>query len=399
MLRIAGILLLAFLQACSSNETSIEPSPLPQFKSQINIQRLWERRVGEGVEDQYLSLKPVVNAGGFYAASAAGLVIKLDPETGKSIWHRSLEREISGGLALGNGLVGLGSSNGELILLEQETGNTRWEKSLSGQIMSVPVITDSRVLVQTLDGRLHCLDLENGATIWLFDTNIPALTLRGESSPVVYGQAALAGFANGKLVALDVDSGAVAWENAVGEPSGRSELERLTDLDGTFTVVGKTVYAVSFQGNLMAIDLPSGRILWTRELSSYLGVVSSLGQLYTIDEDSVVASLDTLTGSDVWQQDKLKGRRLGVPAVYDRYVLVTDFEGFMYWLSYRDGSFLARVKVGHKTYELANKKAQSLRNVTDPSDGIRAQPVVFNDVVYVQSNNGDLVAYRVVTEK
>ncbi|MAR90748.1 MAG: outer membrane protein assembly factor BamB [Pseudomonadales bacterium] len=390
------ILLPLLLVGCSSDESVVQPSPLPQFKPQIQVQKLWTATIGNGVGELYLNLEPAVTERWVYAASASGLLYKLDRETGERQWQKNLPLRITGGVAAGYGMVAVGSANGELVVLDAEDGSELWRKSLGGQILSAPALGGNRVVVQTIDGRLRGLQREDGATVWLFDTSIPVLTLRGEASPVVKGPVTLAGFANGKLVALDTDSGYVAWERLIGEPSGRSELERLIDLDGRFWVSDKVVYAVTFQGALAAIDVPTGRLLWSKPLSSYSGVSEFLSRLYVVDEDSVLYAKDAVSGTDIWQQDKLKGRGLSAPTAYDRYVLVGDYEGFLYWLSYRDGAFLARAKVGVKRFQLANPKAQSLRRLTHPAEGIRVEPVVYDDTVYVQGNSGELAAYRVI---
>ncbi|MCG8534139.1 MAG: outer membrane protein assembly factor BamB [Pseudomonadales bacterium] len=400
LFRLAGVALASLLiWGCSSNDEVVPPSPTPQFKSQIQIKKLWTSRIGEGVGEVYLSLKPAATERWVYAASLDGDVKKFDREKGKTIWKVSLDREITGGVSAAYGMVGLGTANGELLLLSEETGEIVLEKTLGGQVMSVPAITPELVVVQTTDGRLHALNREDGAVVWLFDTSIPILTLRGESDPVVSGGATLAGFANGKLVAMDTNTGYVAWERQVGESKGRSELERLVDLDGRFWVDGKVVYAATYQGNIVAIDIPSGRVLWKRPMSSYVGVTSYLGKVYVVDQDSVLHAMDAIGGTDLWQQDRLKGRVISTPTAYDRYVLVGDFNGFLYWLSHSDGEFLARVKVGHNRYQYSNARAGSLRRVTDPADGIRVEPVIYDDTVYIQGNSGELAAYRVVTEQ
>jgi len=392
-------LLPLFVWACSSDDSLVPPSPLPQFKTQLEVDKLWSARIGDGVDEEYLSLKPALTEQWVFAASVDGRVYKLDRRTGKKQWVVNLERKITGGVGAGYGMVAVGTANGEIVVLNEEDGTIQWEKPLGGQIMSVPGFSSDRLIVQTIDGKLHGLKREDGAIAWLYDTSIPILTLRGESSPVVAGNVTLAGFANGKLVALDTESGFVGWEHLIGEPQGRSELERLIDLDGRFWISGKVVYAVTFQGALAAVDVPSGRVLWTKPVSSYQGVSEFLSQIYVVDEDSVLYGKDSLSGTDIWSQDQLKGRGIGAPTAYDRYVLVGDFEGFLYWLSYRDGSFLARVKVGVNRYDKAVYKAQSLRHVTDPTAGLRVEPMVYDDTVYIQGNSGELAAYKVAEAK
>lgn len=101
----------------------------------------------------------------------------------------------------------------------------------------------------------------------------------------------------------------------------------------------------------------------------------------------------------MWQQNKLKGRSVSTPTAYDRYVVVGDYEGYVYWLDRSEGQFQARVHVGTKVYEHAQSKAESLRSIKDPTVGVRVEPVVYDDVVYIQGNSGELAAYRIAGKK
>ena len=395
-------LLLPFLLAtgCSNDDESvIPPSALPQFKSTAKVKKLWAVAVGDGVEDAFLSLKPAVTERWVFAAAFDGTVAKIDRETGDRVWTVETEKNLSGGVGAGYGLVVVGSNNGEVLVLNEEDGTQLWEKSIGGQIMSAPAIGPDRIVVQSIDGRLHGLTRADGAVAWIYDTSIPILTLRGESSPVVIGGATLAGFANGKLAALDTTTGFVAWERMIGEPKGRSELERLIDLDGRFWVSGKTAYAATYQGNVAAIDIPSGRLLWQRKLSSFAGVSEFLSQLYVVDEESVLQVMESTSGTDLWKQDGLRGRGLGAPTAYDRYVVVGDFEGYLHWLSFQDGSYVARVKVGVQRRPRPDAKLGTVVRKPSFDEGLRAEPVVYQDIVYVQANSGELAAYQVVEKE
>lgn len=392
------ILLVPFLLAgCSNDDDSvIPPSPLPKFKSTATVKKIWAVKVSKGVEDAFLSLKPAVTERWVYAAARSGRIMKLERETGKIVWRVDTGKTITGGVGAGYGQVVVGTDNGEVLVLNEEDGAVLWEKSIGGQIMSAPALGADRVVVQSIDGRLHGLVRDSGAVAWIFDTSIPILTLRGESSPVVIGEATLAGFANGKLVALDTSNGFVGWERMIGEPRGRSELERLIDLDGRFWVSGKTVYAATYQGNVAALDIPSGRLLWQLKLSSFAGVSEFLSQLYVVDEESVIHVMESMSGTSLWQQDALRGRGLGAPTAYDRYVVVGDFEGYLHWLSYRDGSFVARVKVGVPLRPRPGAKLGTVVRKPAADQGLRAEPVVYQDIVYVQANSGELAAYEII---
>lgn len=373
---ILPVVLSFLLIACSDDDDILPPSPLPDFEPSIQLRELWDYDIDDGIEDNFLLLRPAVTENHVYVASYEGEIAKLDRRTGNDLWEVDTEQKITGAVDAGYGIVAYGTAEGEAVALNDDDGKQLWLTRLTGQILAVPAIGPALVIFQTYDGRLHALDRETGKVEWVYDTSVPPLSLRGESSPVQIGNVVLAGFANGKLVALDTKSGFVGWERVISESRGRSELERLNDLDGRFWISRTVVYAVNYQGSLVALDIRTGQPLWSREMSSYAGVSEFLDQVYVVDEDSNIFGLDAVNGAQVWHQDQLKGRRLTAPTAYDRYVVVGDFAGYLHWLSYRDGSFLARVKVD--------------------GDGLWAPPIVKDDVVYVQGNSGEIAAYKVV---
>lgn len=365
------------LAACSDDEVA-PPSPLPDYDETVSLRKLWSESVGDGVEDYYVSLTPTVTSTHVYAAALDGTVVKLDRATGDVVWEVDTELPITGGVAAAYGHVAFGTSNGDVILLKDEDGSQVWKVATGGQVLSSPAMAPDRVVVQTIDGRLQGLNITDGSRVWLFDTSIPILTLRGESSPMVLGNIALAAFANGKMVALQVDDGFVGWERPVAEPEGRSELERLVDIDGRFDVADTTVFAASFQGRVAAFDVPSGRPLWSKAFSSHNGLSVSLDTVFATNDDSEIVAMDATSGAEQWKQTKLKGRSVTAPVAYDKYVVAGDFEGYLHWMDRQNGEFVARVKVD--------------------GDGLRAPVVIADDVVYVQANDGTLAAYQVEVE-
>jgi outer membrane protein assembly factor BamB len=227
-------------------------------------------------------------------------------------------------------------------------------------------------VAHTLDGKLFGFDVISGEQLWVYDRSTPILTLHGSGSPVISGRNVISGFASGKLVALDLASGDVQWEVSVSTPSGRTELERMVDLDGDPLLVDDTLYVTSYQGDLAAVSANTGVVLWRRKLSSYVGAGGDWRQVYAVDTRGHVWAIDTSNSSAVWKNEKLHGRRLSGPAVLSDFVLVGDFEGYLHWLSQEDGRMVARIRVG--------------------SDPISATPVVVGEVVYVLGEGGRLQA-------
>jgi outer membrane protein assembly factor BamB len=268
----------------------------------------------------------------------------------------------------------VGSSDADLIALDAETGEQRWRTSVSSEVLSVPQIYRGIVVVQTVDGNLAGLDAASGERLWIQGRTVPVLTLRGTSTALVEGGAVIAGFANGKMTALDIGSGAPVWEAVVAVPSGRSELQRMVDVDANPVVRDGVLYVASFQGQMAAVGLQNGRVLWNRDMSAYAGIAVDSGQVYVSDENSEVWALDRDSGASLWKQGALRRRALTGPTVAGGYVAVGDFAGYVHLLSRLDGSIAGREKVDGK--------------------GILASPVALGDRLLVLGAGGKLVLYR-----
>jgi outer membrane protein assembly factor BamB len=359
------------------DEPNIDPpAELVELKSRISVKKLWSTSIGSGSESDRVKLVPFVAGGRVYVANREGYVKALDSSSGRVIWSVEKEGlEISGGPGAGEGLVLVGTSNGEVLALSQENGSEVWRSRVSSEVLSVPKAALGMVVVHTVDGKLYALNVSDGKIAWMYDRSIPVLTLHGNSSPVISGSKVICGFANGKLIAFDIESGQQYWEATIAVPTGRSELERIVDIDGDPVVQGGMVYVATYQGQLAAVDERTGEVAWRRKLSSYAGLGADYGYLYVSDDEDNVWAIDPNNSSSMWKQAKLNYRKLTAPAVLGKYIVVGDFEGYLHWLSPEDGSMLARSRVG--------------------SSPISTPPVIDGKVAYVLGDGGELAAITV----
>jgi outer membrane protein assembly factor BamB len=311
-----------------------------------------------------------------YVANREGYIKALNSSNGKVIWSVEKEGlEISGGPGAGEGLVLVGTSNGEVLALSEQDGSEVWRSRVSSEVLSVPKAALGMVVVHTMDGKLYALNVSDGKVAWMYDRSIPVLTLHGNSSPVISGSKVFCGFASGKLIAFDIESGQQYWEATIAVPTGRSELERIVDIDGDPVVQGGMVYVATYQGQLAAVDQRTGEVAWRRKFSSYAGLGADHEYLYVADDVDNVWAIDPNNSSSMWKQDKLNNRKLSAPAVLGRYIVVGDFEGYLHWLSPEDGRMLARSRVG--------------------SSPISTPPVIDGSVAYVLGDGGELAAVTV----
>ena len=353
-------------------ENLAPPTPLEEFEPVVEVRRLWERSVGDGADDAYLELNPATDGERLFAAERAGVVRAYAADTGKELWDSDTEAWISGGPGIGQRHALVGTSDGEVIALALEDGAIAWRSRVTSEVLSPPVEDAGVVVVRTIDGKLFGLAADSGERLWVYDRVVPVLTLRGTSTPALAQGAVVAGFDSGRMVALDLRNGQQIWETAIASPRGRSELERMVDIDADPVIANGTIYAATFQGRVSALDLYSGDVLWRRDMSSYAGLAVGSRHVYVTDAESQVWALERSGSASVWRQDKLRARAVTAPAVVGRHVVVGDFEGYVHWLDLEDGSFVARTRVG--------------------GGAIVAQPLVIDDVVYVYSSGGRLAA-------
>lgn len=383
---IASLFMVLNLAACSTisgwfdsdDEDPKQPVELEKISQTVKIKKLWSTGVGNGQGIGFYRLQPVIDGERIYAASADGEVKAFERSRGKSLWKADLETSLSGGVGVYDDALFVGSSDGFVIRVDANSGAEVWRSRLTGEILAAPQANGSVVIAQTYDGKLQGLDFASGEKLWTYDSNVPVLTIRGTNTPILRDGLVYTGFANGRVVAFDALTGAVRWEVRVTIAQGRSEIERIVDVDGTMAIAGGELYAASYQGRLVAIDMSNGRKLWQRDVSSFSGVSQGFGNVYVADEDgSLNAYLRNGQGLR-WTQGALGYRQLSRPTPVSSYVAVADFEGIVHIISQVDGEFAGRVKAD--------------------GNGVRADMLSDGNVLYVFGNGGKLVAYEVTAK-
>lgn len=357
-------------------DNTAEPSELVDFEPTINVRTVWQRSVGSGASEFYLKLRPAIDGERVYAATRDGRVRAFDARTGEPLWDTDTDSPLSGGPGTGDGLVLLGTSDGEVLALDEKDGTLKWRTRVSSEVLSAPAAQGGIAVARTIDGKLFGLNTDDGVRLWVYDRTTPVLTLRGTSSPALAEGAAIAGFDGGQMVAVALSNGQALWETRVAVPRGRTELERMIDIDADPIIMDKTVYAVTYQGQVAALKLFSGEVIWRRDMSSHAGLGVGPDNVYVTDDSSHVWALKRSNNASMWRQSKLEARRVSPPTVFGQFVVVGDLEGYVHWLRKEDGQFAARVKVD--------------------SGRIVAAPVATAFAVYVYGSGGELAALQVV---
>ncbi len=352
------------------------PAELEDFDRRVNLRRDWSVSIGDGQGDNYNELIPAIDGDRIYAVSANGNVVAIEIATGDVIWRQRLDVTVTGGVGAGRGLVMLGTEDAEVIALNQSDGEERWRSPVSSEVLAAPKTNGDIVVAQTVDDKLIALDMQTGVQRWIYETTQPPLTLRGTSSPLLtQAGTVVAGFSNGTLVSVNAADGVYRWEERVAVPEGRYDIDRVIDVDGDLLLDGSRILAASYQGNLMAFDALSGRIVWGMEASSYHGMDQGFGNIYYCDDRSHIVAVRDNSENIVWENEALQYRQITAPKAVNNYLAVADFEGYVHLLSQIDGSIVGRTRVDN--------------------DGVRANILSRNNRIFVYGNSGRLVSLTI----
>jgi outer membrane protein assembly factor BamB len=365
---------LLIMLGCDNDKEVDPPAELTDITTTRDVRRVWSAGLGGDAERLRLALKPVIVEGRVYAASHDGEVTVFAADSGKRAWTVKTKLPLSAGPEVAGGLVLLGSSEGDLIALDASNGAQRWRKAIASEILAPPLVVNDIVIVRTVDGHIEGMSVADGTKRWAVDEQVPRLTLRGTAAPVLAGDRIIAGFDNGKVLAIDPRNGEVMWDTIVNAPRGRTELERLADIDSPARIAGDDVFVVGFQGRMAMLARDSGQIWWARDASSYRGFTMDEQNLYLTNSDSVVIAMRRTDGAVLWEMNTLRRRGLTAPAIDGDSLVVGDFEGYMHWLDKATGTIVARQKAD--------------------GERITNAAVTGETGVYVQTDSGKLLAFR-----
>lgn len=384
-LLLPGLLSVTLLSGCSlfsGEEDVVKMSPLPTVENQFTPSTAWDVSVGNGIGDFYSNLHPAYADSVVYAADRKGTVKAVNTDDGKEVWSVNLAEKdgwfsrkpalLSGGLTVAGGHVYVGSEKAQVYALNSSDGSIAWQTTVAGESLSRPVVSDGLVLIHTSNGQLQALNEADGLVKWTVNLDMPALSLRGESAPATAFGAAIVGGDNGRVSAVLMQQGQMIWQQRISQATGSTEIDRLSDVDTTPVIVNGVVYALAYNGNLTALDLRSGQIMWKRELGSVNDFIVEGNRIYMVDQNDRLLALSTEGGVTLWTQSDLLHRLLTAPALYNGSLVVGDSEGYMHWIDPDNGRFVAQQKVD--------------------SSGFLTDPVVADGKLLIQAKDGTLYA-------
>ena len=367
-----------FVTGCSvfGADDEIKPAKLEKIDQQVEFTSVWSAKAATSNKNYWASLQMTVSDKALFTADHSGAVEALDIQTGQQQWTVDLDLPISGGLGYGAGKLAFGTVEGEIYLLDAKSGGQIWASTVSSEVLSSPSVNSQIVVAQSIDNRLYALDTKTGEELWQHDAGAPILSVRGNSSSMILNNMVIAAFDNGKLIAFNSKNGSLLWETRLALPKGRTELERMVDVDGQPILVGDIIYSVSYQGRLGALTRGTGRNLWFQDSSSHHSPAYSKGKLYVTEaKNHAVRAFKAGNGQEIWNNDQLEYRELTGPVAFGNTVAVADAEGYLHLLDPNTGVFIGRTKVS--------------------GGGVSSSLLVVGETLLVKSDNGLISAFKI----
>jgi outer membrane protein assembly factor BamB len=374
---LATVLLLngcSWIKSWGDKEDSNAPAKLVEFESTLKVGKIWSVSVGKGLDKTGRQLRPAYSSGNLYAADYKGLLTAVDAETGRKHWEIKTKLPSTGGPGISDNLLLMGTQDAEVFAFDATSGTQLWSATVTSEVLAPPAEADGIVVVRSIDGRIFGLDADTGQRKWVYDHNVPLLTLRGNAPPLLRAGVAFIGYDGGQVVALRIDDGTLMWEQTLVTTQGRTELDRLSDIDGQLVFIASDLLVSSYKNRLASLAGDSGRLLWFKDISSATGVSVDRINLALSDKDGNVWLLDRRNGAEMWKHDQLVRRELTRPVFYGSFIVVGDFDGYLHWINISTGEFAAREKVGGK--------------------GFAGPPLVVGNTLYTMTKKGDLSAFR-----
>jgi len=347
---ITALVFLGLLVSCGGDKDNTEPpAELTAIEYNIPLQLNWSLDTRAAKNRASYRLRPLLIGDRVYSIDTGGTVVCVDLVTGRRLWKFDTELTPIAGLGGNDQILIATSADGDIVAYQESDDELvkLWGIRVESEIRAIPVVDNDQVFVRSVDGKLRSLAVADGAEQWVVSRRVPALSLTGNSEPLVAGPLVFAGFDDGKVIAYERVSGQTRWESTITAPSGRTEIERLVDVDGRFVLSNGVIYVASFQGRLAALQAVSGDLLWSREFSSYQPIAFDDDALYLSADDDHLWSIDRRTGTAFWKQDVLHARKITAPAVIGDNLVVADLDGYLHWFSKSEGTLLSRIRTSY----------------------------------------------------
>ena len=293
-----------------------------------NGEKLWRRRLADiqGTTSQSIGL--ALYKDNLYAVAGNGVVVATDL-SGKELWQIDLKTPLRSEPVIDEGRLFISSIYNELFVLSVRDGKILWQYAGDKTVtnffgMGTPAVNTDMVVMPMTNGRVNAFDVSTGVLLWTEDmwtnrTYNPLLDIPHMTASPVIEQDAVYLIGNAGITgAYRLGTGMPLFVLNIG---GRE----------TPVVSGDTLFLISNQNDLMALNRKTGKQYWKTGLNSAEKKVTWYGPVLADDSAIVVSSkgdivfYDISSGKEV-RRDKQKDI-VGAPVAVSGYLLFLTSDG------------------------------------------------------------------------
>jgi outer membrane protein assembly factor BamB len=354
------------------NEYKDLPTPLYDLKSNVDLEVIWQENIGKHNGDN-LDIFHIEDF--LYVATSNGTIKKIDSNNGNKFWEKKFNVNLTSGIAGDDENLFFSTSDGFLWCMNHD-GELIWKTLLEGEVNSLPIIYDSKVVVKLNSYKIIQLNIKDGSVLWKYQAGIPPLTYKSEGKLVQSNNVVYLGLPGGKLIAIDSPTGGLVWESNISRAKGATDIERANDITSHPVIDDDVIYGITTNGDISALNRRNGKTLWTEPISSFYGMAFDGSNLFVTHDTGSIYSVNKDVGEIEWRQAGLQYRRIGLGTIIKDYVAFGDYDGYVHFLSIEDGSIVGRIKL---------EDSQILNNIIK----------IDQSVIVMMTGDGDLICLEV----
>jgi len=351
------------------------PTPLKNLKNSVELEVIWQENIGE---HDGSNLDIFYSNDFVYAASSSGTIKKLNIKTGDQSWEKNLDIKITSGVAGNDENLIFSTSDGFLWCMDHN-GELLWKTLLDGEVNSLPIIYDSKIVVKLNSYKIVQFNIIDGSILWKYQAAIPPLTFKSEGKSVQSNKVIYLGLPGGKMIAIDSPTGGLVWESNISRAKGTTDIERANDITSHPVIDGSVIYGVTTNGDISSLDRRNGKTIWTRPISSFYGMAFDGLNLFVTHDTGSIYSIDKDDGEIKWRQADLKFRKIRAGIIAHDFIVFGDYDGYVHFVGIDDGKILGRIKL---------QDSQILNNIIKIDESL----------LLLMSAEGDITCLKVGTE-
>lgn len=277
------------------------------LRANESLSEAWRADIGAGGGYRRKILaQPIVADDVVYAMDSNAQVSALDLATGARRWRVDTKSDdlegtnVGGGIGVDGGTLYAANGLGEMVALDAKSGTVLWRSEIGAPARSSPTIVEGRIFLTTIEDRLLALSAKDGHTLWSYKAPSAPTAMLGRPAPAYSRGLVVAGFGSGELAALRAETGRPAWTDGLGASRGRSRVAELLAIHGAPVIDQGRIYAIGLGGLAAAIDLPTGRRLWERQVAGLDTPAVAGDWMFLVSIEQEIVALNTTDGRVAW---------------------------------------------------------------------------------------------------